>query len=494
MKVERKLTKLVRSMSEDEKRNDSIIKNNLDFLLEVSDNYNIIEMVLSLHIRIEKIRTFIVTFLKSLSFSQYMNLTDKKDSNGNNIFHLVAASGNVKFLNELIVFEKSQHKGWLSYHPPYLFFEEINNNGDTAFSMFLKTRIIFSGDDDSKEYIKLLKSIATDEIEYIIKNYDLILKKANEFKTYLMPTFELENMKNILADICYGSIISITKLFSDNKEENIALIEKIFGDVNYTRDTQSFLWKCIPDYGNVYLEPLDKLLEIGVDPNIRDRNGNDFIRRAMNKKFISAHMWIPSKNSKDIVRLLEKIVEHGYNINQKPNLMENVFDNYGFYFSSFQIYEKLCEFGFDVLEFDNKFWKYANKANKGNEDTVTLIYFHQKQVMVEKIIYEIKKNGFNIEEGFKEKFMNLFSKRHMIYYNEKNYRVNFLISWLDKDNDEFIQLLVKTIVEIINNSVNYHNNIITIDDLLYGVEIIINMYQNEVSISENNNKVKQLNK
>ena len=418
----------------------------------------------------------------------------RNDNNGNNIFHLVAASGNVKLLNKLLELERNRIKAWYDTYPPYNFFYGLNNNGDDVFSAFLKSKISKDNEDELEEYFKLIKDIAKDDISLIVKNYDLILKKAKKYNLYLEPELKNQYLKNILADICYASILSIVKLFSDNREKNIALIEKIFGDVNYTRDTQSFLWKCIPDYGNVYLEPLDKLLEIGVDPNIRDRNANDFIRRAMNKKFISAHMWIPSKNSKDIVRLLEKIVEYGYNINQKPNLMENVFDNYGFYFSSFQIYEKLCEFGFDVLEFDNKFWEYANKANKGNEDTVTLIYFHQKQVMVEKIIYEIKKNGFDIEEGFKEKFMNLFSKRHMIYYNEKNYRVNFLISWLDKDNDKFIQLLVKTIVEIINNSVNYHNNIITIDDLLYGVEITINKYQNEVSISENNNKVKQLNK
>ncbi len=485
-KDKKRLAKIIQSMTDNIDKNVAVIEKHMDFLLNWAKESNLVESVFLLNKEKVKIRLFLIKFLEIISQEEYDEIIIKRDINGNNIFHLVAEKGEyAKLLNDLIHIERKR-RSWLFYNKvPYNFYNNRNKNGMKFFDLFLNKKIEMYEDGDGYGYIDLIRTIGNDDIGLIIDNHDLILKKVDEFN--VLPGYEdIKDMSAVLSDLYYDEVIQITELFSDYKEENIELIKKVFGDVNYTKNGYGLLWQCILAYDQINEEAFCKLLEVGVNPNLKNKDGHTFIEYAMTTKWISNHDRYPNITLPTIIFLLEKSIEYGFDVNQKPNIMSCLIDNYGFSKTTLDVYQFLCNHGFKSQEFDRMFWIYVDNFSGDKEIKNEIIDFHKKQVITEQIMCEINNNRFAVSEEFKNKLVNVFNDIWDSVYELQN--------MVDSENNgKFANILVSNILESKKNSVNCSNNMIDILDILDGMRQIIINKQNDILDDINKCKIKQLN-
>lgn len=464
MRGKGKLSSIVQSMSDDKSRNKKIINKNIDFLLNYAQEKNLVDDLISLKCEDYKTRILLIRFLRMISIEDRNIIMQKRDKDNNTILHIVAQNSNdIKLVTEMI---KSNLTGDVF---SYAFLKKKNNQGKSFFDIVLNKNLI--DNEQSSDFINMLSLIAPLDISLIINNYDLIIKRLKDFNiSNGHPVFDVENT---LRSICKPQIVKIVKnFFNDDKEENIKLIKDIFGDINYTDDAgSSLLWDCV-DEGVIFKDTISKLLEIGVNPNIQNRYDDTFI-----------HCAIENNNSCDeIISLLKNSIDYGYDINQRPTIMKQIFNCWEIADDTVKVYKFLCENNFNSSNVHIDESRFTNLSLC----EIELIKIYRINVVSDLVVNKLTSLGFDFEIDFKKKIINVL----FYFYTEFQH---LGITLESSDNSDLINLLTEGIIDAFNSNIICINKEIGVNDFLDGLKYVVSKQQQLVLDKIDKYKVKQLN-
>ncbi len=463
MRGKGKLSSILQSMSDDKSRNKKIINKNIDFLLNYAQEKNLVDDLISLKYEDYKTRILLIRFLRMISIEDRNIIMQKRDKDNNTILHIVAQNSNdIKLVTEMI---KSNLTGDVF---SYAFLKKKNNQGKSFFDIVLNKNLI--DNEQSSDFINMLSLIAPLDISLIINNYDLIIKRLKDFNiSNGHPVFDVENT---LRSICKPQIVKIVKnFFNDDKEENIKLIKDIFGDINYTDDAgSSLLWDCV-DEGVIFKDTISKLLEIGVNPNIQNRFDDTFIHYAIEH----------NDSSDEIISVLMTSVDYGYDINQRPTIMKQLFDCWGLTYETVKVYKFLCQNNFNS---SNVHIVESHFTNLGS-CKLEFIKIYRINVVSDLVVDKLTSLGFNFETDFKKKIINIL----LDFYKEMQ---QLGITLEGSDNLNLINLLTEGIIDAFNSNKNCIYKEIRVVDFLDGLKYVVSKQQQIVVDKINQYKVKEL--
>ena len=301
---------------------------------------------------------------------------------------------------------------------------------------------------------------------------DSLIKHKDDFNKTFIKTLIINSFnKTFYANY----IFNIVELLLPKYKE---LIDDVYNDIIrignplHRENSPSMMWLAVNHYEQSINENLiPKLWNLNIDLNIRNENDNTFLDYAIKNKV----------DPSAFINLLEESIKHGYDVNERPTIMKSVITNrYSSSIYQRDILKCLCDNGYDVYNSDIG----GTEPVKMLYNEMSLINEFVKNYIVSGLHHELKNYNLVLEEDFNNKLSN-------IYYN-----FDFMVENLKKifsiENDsEFLDILIKAIVEYHSNGVN-DDHIITVTDVLESLKIIFINEQNRFFNQIDNCKIKCL--
>lgn len=264
----------------------------------------------------------------------------------------------------------------------------------------------------------------------------------------------------------------LNNLLKDDKEDNILLIKNTFGDVNtIDHDGNSLLMLCLKCELDDYelFQIISKLLEIGVNPNLRNY-----------QKYISYDNWqnynflelIIKDNCLDefgeiyIEEILKKSIECGYDINSKPSLIKFALTNRCKY--SDKIYRGMCENEYNFLsnDCDKKTFSWGENVPNNEEIKKSIKY----RTLIYKLGEKLEETSYKSDDNFLNSLTEI--EKDICSYLES------LIFFLDVSEETFSDLWREQIILNRVNNVNLLTGEIKAIEALNALKSMINNYIN----------------
>lgn len=444
MKKVDKLYSILDQLTINPNNNYKIIDKNIKFLVSISKDENFF-IYLSDYKHDDMLVYFLTCIQINLEYQYYFktalfnSLKIKKD--GNNIFHLFAGRkrGTQLILLMLKLYDKTSESK-LATDILY----QYNNDNET----FMKVLFNYFEKYPNYKYEKfndLLMYLITNEYSDVIyhkmnKDGTTVLEMIDKIDNNILSECDRQNIKiNFWDKKFYNFLMSLT----DDKEENIEFINSVYGDVNYKDIDGSLLHRCADCYNEHDIDSVEhfkRLLEVGVDPNVLNKENRNFIENIILRK----------PGSEDVIYLLLKeCIKYDYNYNTQSNY--NILTRFLSMFRagkiSFNLFKLLCDNDFDV---------YENVSNKN------ILLDYCPRILEEKDIYKDFLDLYSLY-GFVDS-LNAYLK---IYYNikfEDNFKLKFKEVREEFDffkkiifaahNEDGSNIVMLTAQEIINNRGN----------------------------------------
>ncbi len=395
----------------------------------------------------------------------------KIKKNGNNILHLLAQKNNgcVLVLTMIELYDIVSHDeiaDEILYNHNFekktclqVLFDNIESNNKTDSTKLIDLLIYLI----NHNYANIIDYKGILEEPNILERIDSIDKSilSQEKKEYIRIKFN---------DKQFGDFL---KQLTDNKEENVNLINKSYGDVNFKDKNGSILHRCAQQY-NSYQQIVDeefsiyfkRLLDAGVDPNIINSNGKKFIEKVNSKNFEKCDF---------IYFLMEESIKYGYDCNLHDS--ERILINHlGFFRTSqksFNLYKLLCDNGYDTYLYGPS-RSLLVSHNPGSDDKTAYENFLQLydiQYFLDYLIYSLGQNNIKIEKDFKVKFKNI---REEIMYLTKILSGAFEI----KKTEELAEMIMEELIKNRKNSVNNITEEISIIELINAFKTLFLQVEN----------------
>lgn len=395
----------------------------------------------------------------------------KIKKNGNNILHLLAQKNNgcvlvltmielydmvskEEIADEILYTHNLEEKTCLQ-----VLFDNIESNDKT----------------DSTKLIDLLIYLINHNYENILDYKELledtnILERIDSIDKSILSQEKKEYIRIKFNDKQFGDFL---KQLTDNKEENVNLINKSYGDVNFKDKNGSILHRCAQQY-NSYQQIVDeefsiyfkRLLDAGVDPNIINRNGENFIEKINFKNF--------QKND-FIYFLMEESIKYGYDCNSHDSA-RILINHLGFLRTSyrpFNLYKLLCDNGYDTYLYGpprNLLVSY----NPGSDDKTaykSFLELYDIQYFLDYLIYSLGQNNIKVEKDFKVKFKNI--------RGEIMYLTSILVGAFEiKKTEELAEMIMEELIKNRKNSVNNISEEISVIELINAFKTLFLQVEN----------------
>lgn len=443
MKKVDKLYNILDQLTINPNNNYKIIDKNIKFLVSISNDKNFF-IYLSDYKHDDKLVYFLMCIQINLEYQYYFktallnSLKIKKD--GNNIFHLFAERkrGAQLILLMLKLYDKISDS---KLADDILY--QYNNDNETfmkvLFNYFEKyPNYKHEKFDDLLMY--LITNGYSDVIRYKMdKDGSTILEMIDKIDNKILSEYDKQNIKiNFWDKKFYNFLMSLT----DDKEENIKLINNAYISVNYKDIEGTLLHRCANCYNEHDIDSTEyfiRLLEVGVDPNVLNKDNRNFIENIILRK----------PGSEDVIYLLLKeCIKYDYNYNTENNynILMRFLSKFRAGKISFNLFKLLCDNGFDVYE------------NVNNN----ILLDHCPIILEEKDIYKYFLDLYSLH-----RFIDSLNAYLKIYYNikfEEDFKLKFKEVREEFDffkklifaahNEDFSNIVMITAQEIINNREN----------------------------------------
>ena len=270
------------------------------------------------------------------------------------------------------------------------------------------------------------------------------LIEDEEVKKYSLKCFkELKKIKYL----SYSNSF-INELENKNDTEIKEWLIDIFGDMNYCDEKGSLLHLCI-SFGNK--ENLERicfnLLELGVDPNLVNQKGYNFLEKYVND---------PSHNSDILYNLLEKSIQSGLIVG-RTKMLKIFFDNT----RNYKLYKLLVDNGVEITnEFDFSLLCSCEECEKIN------ISAHFR-LIIYNIKLKLESYSYLLEENF---------NKELFYVEEDLFEIFEGILGMDDDWYNLESLILDNILKNKESEIGL-NKMISANEV---VEAIIDVYKNNL--------------
>lgn len=472
MQKDKKLTNIIDKMSDNGRYNLKTMKNNIFFIDRLNRKDNLLNMAIETDCDEEKIIRFLrgAYFLESIPDNIY-------DENGNSFLHVSALTGkSFHFIDQVLTFaivKSTVHEEWEEVKiNKYELLTHKNNDNKTFMDILLENDDIFQHE-LLDYFLSLIHKISNISIDYIIDYYEQITNKVidsgminNKFLDYDF----FEELKKL----CKKNILSSKRFCERTKEERIKLLNSLFGDINYSDESGNLLWNCVFCHNGIYTESLVNFLECGVNPNFKK-----------DEKTIIHEIIYDVTSSGDVIDLLNICIKYGYDVNQKPSIIQECLNKWGTSPKTLEVYKFLCENGFNSSISDIDVAYILNHPSKSADDNVTdkIIDMYWNNCIYECFSNSFKENAMQLEENFFDKFYNVI--------NDFNLFKEQIRGFLNIDEKTILQLIVESVIEIRKENVSNSKDYVTANDIFDGIKYLVIKKQND--FLNNVDKVKQKN-
>lgn len=521
MSKERKLKKLTDKISDDNSRNSKLFEKNLDLLeyfnsRKLGSSEYLFRKLMKMHCDEEQIIKFMRKYFYYLRDNMFewekeikksLNLRqESRISGGNFVFNALKEGYGLSFIDNVleIVNESFRYKNekyreyvydlFLDYTLPgtdlvYLFLENaINNNIDISndieklCTMIEKYNVDLSTPDfEGKTSLTLLEDIDINN-QKIMTDDQLLKLKQTIYKT------------------------SINGMLTYDKEKDLETIKSIFGDINYYDVNGSLLHYCLNHgyYFTKYINEnsyitnhLNYLLELGVDPNLKDDKGRSFVDYAIEIANDSNYAFCKDLNDlpKIIEQLLKSGFEYGFDINQHPNLFLSFIIKINYVNKCNRVYNLLCLNGYKSYGFDNTYdllyGRYQGKVLFDDIGPGIFINSYKCNRYRDWLIYLLKENNLEVTDDFEKKYNMVFcpwllKKEYDVQpiqaYACSNILKKEIIDCTKLSESDFFNHWVSSIIKLRNENISQENNKVNLYEALNALKYLDIEKENQFSI------------
>ena len=439
----KKLLFLVDKMTLNEKENIKTIKKNLNFIKKFLKKYALLNSLVDLNYNNDKILLFIETLDTIYKDKNiYYNDFFKTDDYGNNFLLLACNSWDIKEILKLldIVFKNRS----------YQFTDKILNHKNNFDISFLYKYIDVASNKDDVDFNHLLTLFDSYifNCDITATNGKTIFDLINENNKKMINMVGWKRLKTMI--YWYTVNNSFYQLNGDKKHDT-EIVEKLFGNVNYTDSVGSPLHYFVNggrfDYNSLNLDVFEqmdkkiilditkKLLDIGINPNVKDE--------LRNETFIHPAIEAFSSDSDFIIDLIKLAQNYNYDVNTTPSLvktsLEKTVKKRGSYEFTYNIYRHLCTRGLITITADFDIEKINQHVPALMFDTylykITNLY--KVNYAIESLINNLNNFNLTVEDIFKPKYI-----------------------WM-LDNDRYIDYFIQSTIEFYDNDTNNNTNLIS---------------------------------
>lgn len=304
-----------------------------------------------------------------------------------------------------------------------------------------------------------------------LKKLAMQVPSERRYVEELIDDIQLDKFYNILGDI-----------LSNNKEQNIKLLNNTFGDINVvSRELNNLLVYAIYVYDKdekLLLNLFSKLMEAGVNPSLKNIYKQTYLHVLINKH----NELICKEDFNSFVyyhfdKVLKKSIEYGYDVNEKTSLLKTALDSK--HILTYEIYKILCSNGYDIIN-DKECIAYL----KENKNIVPNQYLLEQSVnyrlIIDSLFSYLTKEKYKMEDNFKDKFY---------CYEKEISEFLILINGYYNSNSNLTTAWSKCIIENRKMSVNYNEYYISVLEVIEGLRTLINDF-NEM-LNSNVDKFKE---
>lgn len=361
--------------------------------------------------------------------------------------------------------------------------------------IFLTTEIL-DNDKFNRYNVGMYKKLMNFAHELLTKNYDFLYEYFDGEDTLeiirlitvkfleIVPKIEMKEIAKEFLDFKKELyIVDFDRYFIDKNinmsiEELTKEITACFGDINaeIIAFRGTLLSKCtqhnpvMTSYRKNKVLMTKKLLEVGVDPNILNYEGESFIYDLL---------YMIDGNVEMLYDILKISLKHGFDLNSETELLRVLFQK-------FDITSELLNFLFDnglkvsmeEVERIKSFECLSGNSEQLDELTISALANEEVDLFIDKLI----NNGYKIEDNFNKK---IFVNRND--FNNILVRVKDIIG--NYSTNCFSDLWFETIVENRNNSINKINDRVTVGEVLEGLRKLandsVNILNNDIDNQKN---------
>lgn len=461
--MKKNLEKALRKMSDDYDKNDKIVNK---YIFELDDN-DVIDIA-QLDIDCQKK----IYFLNAI-FN--LNREKKKSFNKKIVVHLLGAILNDYLSKNSNDFGKDVS---IAYDVRTILLKSID------YDLFEPCNVILKDNNVNHTFESVIEII-----EYYITNKFEEFRNCEE-KKELKVVF-----KNIIAGNYLTKVNKLTKKIVNNSHEDVKdFLDYFFENgVNYQSVDSSLLHICLKDEKknkeDVELV-IEKLLNLGVDTNIYDRNKNPYLFYEIRYKyFLDEEKYLLDDNG--FKKSLERAIKYGYDIYNNDYIFNYLYNNNMMNDKVFEIlYNSGANFGYNsvistFISLDQAF----SKPTFNKLKFFTSYAFETKE-LVKKL--EMNNEGLTLETNFFKHIIEVSETIENLLclfcvYFEKDYET---IPDLSSEGSDINQYIYNLIIEDKKNGINT-NNEITVSDILKILSKINNTIYTcvDTAIEENTQKI-----
>ena len=519
-----KLEKLIKKMTDDMEKNIILVSKKMNLINSMNDDTKcVLDEIMYQHRDEIKVMNFIKAYFYNLTIEQDVNFNRilgienvKNQVCGNGTFLHRAISSNysiffIKYLLEVIDGYTNTEN---TNHSKYVY--ELINIRDRYREHFLHYYFSQRKDEISKDYDDLCYLISEYNMEVGFKPYNIfeMLDRYDNSDKKILSDKQLIDLKQLIFKNSLDVLPFEDKIL---KKEHI---EELFGHVNCCFASGSLLhWCFIHQKGKYPFNEIDatkhifdrvkNLLEIGVDPNIKNASGESFIEYAIRISKDASKLWSFEKNETwkygyncyPLKEMLQISIKYGLDIKKHPKLFETFLESLNNIGDAFEIYKILCENGYQSYGFDNIDENYIRShapALNFDYDYVNFLRLFTFNTNCERLIYYLGINGLIVEEEFIKKYRDIcchYGDRGILYIGEP-----LIIDFNDllKDIQKFINMdfvdyfmiyWVEAIIDQRKDSINLCDGPITVLETITALNYMVTNYQNENIVNEDKNKI-----
>lgn len=519
-----KLEKLINKMTDDMEKNIILVSKKMNLINSMNDdNKCVLNEIMYPHRDEIKVMNFIKAYFYNLTmehdvnFNKILGIENVKNQvcgNGTFLHRAVSSNYSIFFIKYLLEVIDGYTNTENTNHSKYVY--ELINIRDRYCEHFLHYYFSQRKDDISNDYDDLCYLISEYNMEFGFKPYNIfeILNKYNNNDEKILSDKQLIDLKQLI----FKNSLDVLP-FKDEilKKEHI---EELFGRLDICYASGSLLHWCFIHQKGKYpfnekdatkhiFDRVKNLLEIGVDPNLMNYDGESFIEYAIKAfkdpnylwNFDYNNTWQYGYNYYPLKEMLEISIKYGFDIKKHPKLFETYLNSLYNIGDAFEIYKILCENGYKSYGFDNIDENYIRLRApflNFNYEYVNFLNLFTFNSNCERLIYNLRINGLIVEEDFVKKYRDIcchYGEEGLLYTGEPliielNDLLNDIQKFINIDSiDYFMVFWVEAIINQRKDSINLDEGPITVLETITALNYMVTNYQTENIVNEDKNKI-----
>lgn len=294
----------------------------------------------------------------------------------------------------------------------------------------------------------------------VLEGVNHLINIFEHYSVFERPVGDLKNLASKMSKVYLSNLAR--DILNSSKETNQELLKRYFKNINYCDyNGHSLLFLCqdINLAFEMCTPIIHKLLEAGVNPNLRDKNNDTFLMYMLKKKRVYTSDYTEEGNIQLFLSVIREITECGYDFNSKPTLFNITLEKD---ILNDSLYSLMRDNGYDSYYDDINLELVRKKDFKSKN----CIYY---RIIVNKLIEFLESSYFEVDKNFKEQ---MFAVEDDIAY-----LIEMILVYYQYDITHIAFYWKNEIIENRFNCVNVIDKDISATEAIDGLKSVVNKMQ-----------------